>query len=85
MEARSSSANPFRGPPRKGQVTKLTGIEIDRKKTKYCLDIEQGGRTRQPFVGGKDGHENFRQSRIYKFRDKCVVFVRHRKFANLTQ
>ena len=24
----------------------------------------QGGRTWQPFVGGKNGHENFRQARI---------------------
>ena len=45
----------------------------------------QGGRTWQPFVGGKNGHENFRQARIYNFRDKCVTFVRNRKFANLTQ
>ena len=45
----------------------------------------QGGRTWQPFVGGKNGHENFRQTRIYNFRNKCVVFVRNRKFANLTQ
>ena len=45
----------------------------------------QGGRTWQPFVGGKNGHENFRQTRIYNFCDKCVVFVRNRKFANLTQ
>ena len=45
----------------------------------------QGGRTWQPFVGGKKGHENFRQVRIYNFRDKCVVFARNRKFANLTQ
>ena len=46
---------------------------------------DQGGRTWQPFVGGKNGHENFRQTRIYNFRDKCVIFVRNRKFANLTQ
>ena len=45
----------------------------------------QGGRTWQPFVGDKNGHENFRQARIYNFRDKCVVFARNRKFANLTQ
>ena len=44
-----------------------------------------GGRTLQPFVGGKNGHENFRQALIYNFRDKCVVFARNRKFANLTQ
>ena len=45
----------------------------------------QGGRTWQPFVGGKNGHENFRQARIYNFRDKCVFFARNRKFANLTR
>ena len=47
--------------------------------------FHQGGRTWQPFVGGKNVHENFRQARIYNFRDKCVVFARNRKFANLTQ
>ena len=33
------------------------------------------GRTWQPFVGGKNGHENFRQARTYNFRDKCIVFA----------
>ena len=45
----------------------------------------QGGRAWQPFVGSKNGHENFRQARIYNFRVKCVVFARNRKFAKLTQ
>ena len=45
----------------------------------------QGGRTWQPFVGSKNGNENFRQARIYNFRVKCVVFARNRKFAKLTQ
>ena len=45
----------------------------------------QGGRTWQPFVGGKNGHENFRQARTYNFCDKCVVFARNLKFANLIQ
>ena len=45
----------------------------------------QGGRTWQPFVGGKNDHANFTQERIYNFRDKCAVFVHNRKFANLTQ
>ena len=40
----------------------------------------QGGRTWQPFVGGKNGHGNFRQARIYNFRDKCVFL---RVIANL--
>ena len=43
------------------------------------------GRSWQPFVEGKNGHENFRQTGIYYFRDKCVVFVRNCKFKNLTQ
>ena len=43
---------------------------------------EQGGRTWQTFVGGKNGHENFRQARIYNFR---VVFACNRKFENFTQ
>ena len=55
-----------------------------------CLIIawnqpNSGCRTWQPFVGGKKGHENFRQARNYNFRDKCVIFVRNRKFANLIQ
>ena len=45
----------------------------------------QGGRSWQPFVGSKNGNENFRQARIYNFRVKCVVFARNRKFAKLTQ
>ena len=46
---------------------------------------QQGGRTWQAFGGGKNGHETFRQARIYNFRDKCVVFARNLKFSNLTQ
>ena len=46
---------------------------------------DQGGRTWQPLDGGKNGHENFRQARFYNFRDKCVIFARNHKFANLTQ
>ena len=45
----------------------------------------QGGRTWQAFGRGKNGHETFRQTRIYNFRDKCVVFARNLKFSNLTQ
>ena len=48
-------------------------------------DDDQGGRTWQAFGGGKNGHETFRQERIYNFRDKCVVFPRNLKFLNLTQ
>ena len=47
--------------------------------------IAQGSRSWQPFGEGKNGHRNFRQVRIYYFRDKYVVFARNRKFANLTQ
>ena len=48
-------------------------------------DLKQGGRTWQAFGGGKNGHETFRQARIYNFRDKYVVFARNLKFLNLTQ
>ena len=50
-----------------------------------CLLQWQGGRTWQPFVGSKNGNENFRQARIYNFRVKCVVFAHNRKFAKLPQ
>ena len=49
------------------------------------IGLVQGGRSWQPFVGGKNGHKNFRQTRIYNFRDKCIVFARNRKLANLTR
>ena len=51
----------------------------------YHHDHGQGGRTWQPFVGGKNGQENFRKPRIYNFRDKCVIFELNRNFSNLTQ
>ena len=51
----------------------------------FTLGLTQGGRTWQPFVGGKHGHENFRQARIYNFHDKCVIFARNPNFATLTQ
>ena len=41
------------------------------------LDLVRVAEVLQPFVGGKNGHENF--------RDKCVVFAHNCKFANLTQ
>ena len=50
-----------------------------------CSFAWQGGRTWQPFVGSKNGNENFRQARIYNFRVKCVAFVHNRKFAYLNQ
>ena len=43
--------------------------------------LRQGGRTWQAFGGGKNGHETFRQARIYNFHDKCVVFARSCKLA----
>ena len=49
------------------------------------LILLQGGRTWQAFGGDKNGHETFHQARIYKFRDKCVVFASYLKFWNLTQ
>ena len=49
------------------------------------IKLEQGGRTWQPIVGGKNRHENFRQACIYNFRVKCAVIARNRKLAKLTQ
>ena len=42
---------------------------------------DQGGRTWQAFGGDKNGHETFRQVRIYNFRDKCVIFARNLNFS----
>ena len=50
-----------------------------------ALDHHQGGRTWQPFVGSKNGNDNFRQARIYNFRVKCAGFARNCKFAKLTK
>ena len=60
-----------------------TNWEIGKQNVN--VSFEQGGRTWQAFGGGKNGHETFRQARIYNFRDKCVVFARNLKFSNLTQ
>ena len=48
-----------------------------RPKVKPWKSVEQGGRSWQPFLEGKNGHENFRQAHIYYFRDKRVVFARN--------
>ena len=45
----------------------------------------QRSRSWQPYVEGKNGNKNFRQARIYFFRDKRAVFACNCKFANLTQ
>ena len=37
------------------------------------LGLYQGGKSWQPFSEGKIGHKNFRQVRIYYFRNKCIV------------
>ena len=50
---------------------------VFRKAKGVAIDIRQGGRTWQPFAGGKNGHENFRQACIYNFCDKSVVFARN--------
>ena len=62
------------------QILDLSHSEIEYR---YNHILKQGGRTWQPFVGGKNGHENFRLAHIYNFRDKCVIFAGNRKFANL--
>ena len=54
---------------------------LEKKK----LPSSQGCRSWQPFGEGKNGHQIFPQARIYYFHDKCVVFARNCKFANLNQ
>ena len=70
-------------------TTKYNAVEYERLKEEnnrgYCPVSHQDGRTWQPFVGSKNGNENFRQARIYNFRVKCVVLARNCKFAKLTQ
>ena len=39
----------------------------------------------QAFGGGKNGHETFRQTRIYNFSWQMRRFARNLKFSNLTQ
>ena len=74
-------------PPSSWSRIQVTVSPIAASRTFRSCDFSshQGGRTWQPFVGGKNGHENFRQTRIHNVRDKCVVFARNCKFANLTQ
>jgi len=64
---------------------KFTGAHFQQNAFSCWIHSYQGGRTWQPFVGSKNGNENFCQARIYNFRVKCVVFARNRKFAKLTQ
>ena len=47
--------------------------------------FQAGWQTWQAFGGGKNGHETFRQARIYNFRDNVSFFARNLKFTNLTQ
>ena len=69
------------GPTKISATAKILKIKIDVTHNA----LAQGGRTWQPFVGSKNGNENYRQARIYNFCVKCVVFARNRKFAKLTQ
>ena len=62
-------------------VTNLLTYSIVELST----SCNQGGRSWQHFGKGKNDHKNFCQARVYYFRDKCVVFARNCKFANLTQ
>ena len=67
------------------KVSKLSKRSNLNGSHKGYFGICQGGRTWQAFGGGKNGHETFRQARIYNFCDKCVVFACNLKFSNLTQ
>ena len=69
----------FKHPPRHlwlalGWQLDIVG-EIPADKSHAWANVwpQTVGRTWQPFVGGKNGHEHFRQAHIYNFRDKCVV------------
>ena len=54
--------------------------------TTFQTDLsESGWQDLAGFRRGQNGHETFREARIYNFRDKCVVFARNLKFSNLTQ
>ena len=59
-------------------LRKVVSVGI-RKDESLNIGLVQGGRTWQPFVGGKNGNENFRQARSYNFRDKCVVLRKSKK------
>ena len=69
----------------KGNIIANVKRKEQKIKKSISTTFTQGGRTWQAFGGGKNGHETFRQARIYNFRDKCVVFARNLKFSNLTQ
>ena len=75
----------FFGEGRRGRVVGYCYILLQSRLPLPDDRCNQGGRTWQPFVGGKKGHENFCQARFYNFRDKCVVFARILKFSNLTR
>ena len=68
----------------------LTRAILVSSNDKFAQDFEaevwsrSGWQSWQPFVRGKNRHENFRLAYIYNFRDKCVIFACNRKFANLT-
>ena len=77
---------------RMSEIRRWHSFHLLHKKTKTIsfilhlhMPLIQGGRTWQAFGGAKNGHETFRQARIYNFRNKCVVFARNLKFSNLTQ
>ena len=77
-----SSYNPSTNPPTNTNPIHQLYQHNTLPSRSFCTFMQtsnQGGRAWQPFVRGKNGHENFRQARIYNFRDKCVVFARNRK------
>ena len=71
--------------PRRVQKDNGGPLQIKYKDTKINIDVireqnvfyhwTQGGRTWQAFGGGKNGHETFRQARIYNFRDKSQLWL----------
>ena len=55
--------------------TQLTNVIRFDKPSPFDIDItaDQGGRSWQSFSEGKNGHKNFRQARIYYFRDNKTI------------
>ena len=45
--------------------------------------MDQGGRTWQPFVGSKNGNENFPQARIYNFHSQNHFLIRILQFYSI--
>ena len=66
-------------------IAQLKHKEGKSPNSSYFDILTQGGRSWKPFGEGKNAHKNFSQPHICYFRNKCVIFARNCKFANLIQ